>query len=294
VAIAQRALKQHGNVTTQQLRGIGLPGSSIQHRVKAGRLYRQYRGVYSVGRPATTPYERATAAVLACGRGAALGHGSAMVLWGYWRRWEEPLEVVIAGDRRVPGITIHRCSTLHWRDVTTQAGIRVTSPARTIFDVSPRLTEKALKRKVSEALHSLWMNESELIELVIRLAHLPPASRIAPLLDLPGTPTRAGWEDGLPGFCKEHGLPIPVMGAVVGGYIVDALFEDEKVIVELDSWEYHKGRIAFETDRERDAQLLALGYRTIRITWERLHARPRQEAERLRTILQNAQAPRAA
>jgi very-short-patch-repair endonuclease len=83
------------------------------------------------------------------------------------------------------------------------------------------------------------------------------------------------------------------MGALVLGYTVDALFEAEKVIVELDSWEFHNGAIAFETDRERDAETLARGYRTVRITWERIHARPRDEARRLRKILA-AQAPKAA
>ncbi len=62
--------------------------------------------------------------------------------------------------------------------------------------------------------------------------------------------------------------------------------------MELDSWEFHMDRIAFETDRERDAETLALGYRTIRITWPRLKARPIEEARRLHKILA-AQAPRA-
>jgi hypothetical protein len=216
-----------------------------------------------------------------------------MTLWGFWRRWEQSFEVVVPGDRRTPGITIHRSTTLHWRDLTTQLGIRVTSPARTIFDVAPRLTDKALKRTVNNALHTPWLHEGELHELLTGLAHLPPARRIAPLIGLSGTPTRSGWEDDLPAFCATHGLPQPVMGALVLGYTVDALFEAEKVIVELDSWEFHNGAIAFETDRERDAETLARGYRTVRITWERIHARPRDEARRLRKILA-AQAPKAA
>ena len=71
------------------------------------------------------------------------------------------------------------------------------------------------------------------------------------MLGLPGTPTRSGWEDDFPSFCATHGLPAPVMGAPVCGYIVDALFVAERVIVELDSKEFHMDPIAFETDRER-------------------------------------------
>ena len=92
-------------------------------------------------------------------------------------------------------------------------------------------------------------------------------------------------------------MPAPVMGAPIAGYLVDALFPAEKVIVELDSWPFHKGKIAFETDRERDAETLAKGFVTVRLTGERLDERPGQEAQRLHTILEsrrNAHAPRAA
>jgi very-short-patch-repair endonuclease len=85
------------------------------------------------------------------------------------------------------------------------------------------------------------------------------------------------------------------MGAAVCGYIVDALFPDQKVIVELDSWEFHRYKTAFETDRERDAETLAHGYVTIRVTWERIHERPHEEAARMHRILaERSQAPRAA
>jgi very-short-patch-repair endonuclease len=66
---------------------------------------------------------------------------------------------------------------------------------------------------------------------------------------------------------------------------VDALFRAERLIVELDGWEYHGTREAFEDDRERDAATLAAGFQTIRITWERLRGDPAREAERLRAIL---------
>jgi hypothetical protein len=294
LVLAQRAEKHQGNVTRPQLEEL-LSNAAIAHRIKTGRLYREYRGVYSVGRRATSPLQRASAAVLACGPGAALSHASAMTLWGFWKRWEQPFEVVVPCDRRTPGITIHRSTTLHWCDLTNQLGIRVTTPARTILDISPRQNDKALKRTVNNALHTLWLTEDQLSETLARHPTRPGAARIARLLGLPGTPTRSGWEDDFPAFCATHGLPQPVMGALVLGYTVDALFEAEKVIVELDSREFHLNAISFETDRERDAETLAHGYVTIRITWERLHAASKREADRLRAILADrAQAPRAA
>jgi hypothetical protein len=293
LAIADVAGRQQGNITRVQLFALGLNKHDIGYRVKVGRLYRVFRGVYSIGRPPATPHEWASAAVLAAGGGAALSHGSAMSLWGFWRHWDRPYEVTVAGDRRTRGIRVHRSTTLHRLDITTQLGIRVTTPALTALDMSPRLNDRALKRVVNNMLGSLWANEGQFAATLARHPTAPGATRIAKLLGLPGTPTRSGWEDDFPTFCEAHGLPVPVMGAPLFGYIVDALFVAERVIVELDSWPFHGDKIAFETDRERDAVTLSHGYVTVRVTEERLGGRPQQEAQRLDAILV-AHAPRAA
>jgi very-short-patch-repair endonuclease len=75
------------------------------------------------------------------------------------------------------------------------------------------------------------------------------------------------------------------MNALVCGYEVDALFADEKVIVELDGWAFHSSRVAFEGDRQKDAETLASGFVTLRITKERYERQPGDEAARLHTIL---------
>lgn len=298
-AIAAVAVKQNGNISWRQLLDLGLDKHAIAYRVRIGRLYRVFRGVYSVGRLPITPHEWASAAVLGCGPGAALSHGSAMALWGYWRRWDKPYEVTVVGDRRTPGIKVHRSTTLHRRDLTTHLGIRTTTPARTVLDVSPRQTDRALKRMVNNALNSQWLTEDQLADTLGLHPTLPGATRIATLIGLDGTPTRSHWEDDFPAFCADHGLPAPVMGAPVCGYLVDALFVAEQLIVELDSWGFHKGKIAFEVDRERDAVTLARGFVTVRVTEERLEQRPEHEATRLHAILRarraaQAHAPRAA
>ncbi len=290
-AIAKVAAKQRGNVTRGQLLTLGLDDGGIAWRVRIGRLYRVFRGVYAVGRPPSTPHEWASAATLAAD--ATLSHASAMALWGYWRRWDRPYEVTIVGDRRTKGIRVHRSTTLRRRDVTRQLGIRVTTPARTLLDMAPRFSDKSLKRNVNQALNSLWLTEDQLGETLARHRHAPGAARIAKLIGLEGAPTRSGWEDEFPAFCAAYGLPAPVTGAPVLGFIVDALFPVERVIVELDSWEFHKGKIAFDTDRDRDADTLVAGYVTVRATWERIEVRRQREADRLHAILAR-HAPKAA
>jgi very-short-patch-repair endonuclease len=75
------------------------------------------------------------------------------------------------------------------------------------------------------------------------------------------------------------------MSAFVVGYEVDALFEAERLIVELDGWEFHSSRASFESDRDRDANTLVAGYETVRITRKRIQHAPRREARRLDLIL---------
>lgn len=150
-AIARVAARQHGNIRRAQLITVGCNDEAIAHRVRTGRLHRVHRGVYAVGRPPITPLERAAAAVLACGPGAALSHASALALWGL-RGWPRRHHVTVTkGDPRPEGITVHRSRTLRRRDLTTQRGIRVTTAARALLDSAPALTDNALSRGVNDA-----------------------------------------------------------------------------------------------------------------------------------------------
>jgi hypothetical protein len=222
------------------------------------------------------------AAVLACGEGAALSHHSALALWGLaeWR-WSG-IHVTVPGDRRPKGIQVHRTSGLISRDIRTDAQIRMTSPARTILDCAPVLTDKQLSRAVNDGRRCVGLRPWHLADVIERFRLHPGAKRLRPFVDVKGGPTRSDWEDFFPVWCEQYGLPPPVMGAVVAGHEVDALFPEEKVIVELDSWEFHQDRGSFESDRDRDADTLAAGHLTVRITWGRM---TKAEAARLHRIL---------
>jgi hypothetical protein len=284
-AIAAIAGRQFGNVTRAQLRALGLSDQGIKHRIAVGRLHRVHHGVYAVGRPARMPLERAAAAVLACGPHAALSHRSALTLWSMDRSWRTPLEVTIrSGDRRPPGIVVHRCRTVARNDVRTQLGIRATTPARTLLDCAPALTAHELARKVNDARRAGLLTPAAIDDILARNPTHPGARALAGV-DREHAPTRSGWEDDFPGFCAHYGLPAPIPNAPLNGYEVDALFPEHRLIVELDGWDFHRSRQAFERDRERDAHALANRHVTIRITKERLRVDPDREAARLRAIL---------
>jgi hypothetical protein len=271
-------------VTRGQLLEEGLGARAITYRLQAGDLIAVHTGVYALGHAPQAFVDRAYAAVLACGRSAFLSHGSAASLWGIYDRWWTPFEVIVETARRRPGIRVHRVA-LAKADVRRHLGIRVTSPARTVFDIAPRLTDKALTRAVNELRIKRLLKLEQLGELATRLPRHRGASRVKPLVETSRGPTRSELEDDFVAFTERFGLPRPEMNARVRGHEVDALFREQRVIVELDGYEFHGTRQAFEKDRERDATTLAAGYRTVRITWERLTQAAEKEAERLWAII---------
>ncbi len=284
-AIAAIAVRQNGNITRQQLLKLGLGGDAIAYRLRIGRLYRVYPGVYSVGRPARTPHERASAAVLACGPGAALSHYAALVLWGFIKPWPPSFEVTVTSDRRPTGIIVHRSRTLTRRDLRRHHGIPVTSPARTMLDCAPALQrDGSLTRTVNDALLTPFLIRSSLGEVRRRCPSHPGAKLLDPFIDVSDGPTRSEFEDRFLEFCQHFAFPRPLVNTLVAGHLVDALFVDARLIVELDGWGFHRDRQAFESDRDRDADMVLLDLATVRITWERLTGTPDREAARLRKI----------
>jgi very-short-patch-repair endonuclease len=271
-------------VTRAQLLELGLGADAIAYRVGTRELIRVHNGVYAVGYAPQAFTDRAYAAVLACGARAVLSHGSAASLWGILDRWWEPFEVIVDTARRRPGIRAHR-ATLERSDIQRHLGIRVTSPARTVFDNAPRLSAKALTRQVNELRIARRLKLEQLAELAARLPRHPGAACVSPLIETRTGPTRSELEDMFAAFARRFDLPPFEFNTRVAGYEVDVLFPKQRVIVELDGFEFHGTRQAFERDRERDAATLAAGFRTLRITWQRLTQAADTEAERLHAIL---------
>jgi very-short-patch-repair endonuclease len=282
--IADLAAKQHGYVTRHQALDLGLSRQGIVRRVAAARLIPVYAGVYAVGHMPTLAQDRAYGAVLACGRDAVLSHDTAACVWGIYRRWTSPFHVTAPGVRRRSGIHGHR-DRLHRRDIDRQHGLPVTSPARTLLDNAPDLKDSTLTRAVNDLRRQHYLSLGDLAELLSRCARHRGASRLREFIENPSGPTASEFEDALRAFCRRFNFPEPLINTTLAGFEVDAYFPVERVIIELDGWEFHSSRYSFINDRDRDATLLALGIVTVRITWERLIETPEREAGRLLAIL---------
>ena len=67
----------------------------------------------------------------------------------------------------------------------------------------------------------------------------------------------------------------------MGRYEVDALWPEQRLAVEIDSFGCHGSRRAFEEDRVRDAELKAAKVALLRFTWRRLTRHPEAVAATL-------------
>lgn len=177
---------------------------------------------------------------------------------------------------------MHR-NALAAEEVTTVDRIPVTSAARTLVD----LADAEPRRTVERA-----MDEAEYLRLDCARLEPRPGRRGSGVLaavlreHAPGaTRTRTGLEDTMLVVCDRFGLPRPEVNVLLEGHEVDFLWRTAGLVVETDGGVAHGTRSAFERDRVRDAELIAAGYRVVRITRRRLLREPGAVAHQLRRLL---------
>lgn len=288
--LGRLATKQHGVIGRRQLLALGFGPGVIKRWLRAGRLHRLHREAYAVGHLPLNRHARWLAAVLACGEGSLLSHHSAAALWGLSKPRGAVVDVTAPRGRQYrPGrfkIRLHR-GRLFDEDRDERAGIPVTSVARTLFDYAEVAGFRRLEHAWEEAdrLRLLRLGEVERVcERGYGRRALRPIRRLLAEARSP-TLVRSPLEERFQRFCLFYELPPHSTNVDVLGSEVDVLWPAAQLIVELDSWEFHSHRAAFQRDRARDSRLLVAGYRTVRVTHDRLDTEAATLAAELRQLL---------
>lgn len=282
--------RQQGLVTQAQLSGLGVGRRTIERWVASGRLRAVHREVYGFGPRPLTKRGKWLAAVLAMGPEAFLSHRSAAALWGL--HGDQPKVDVTAprGKQVLPGrkgIKVHRCQ-FDPGEVTMRDGIPVSTVARTLFDLAERSRPYEMKKAWDEASRLKLLRVPEVLAVYERGRGRRARTHIRPFLLLEQRyveDAASPLEDRFAEFVVAQRLPPPQVNVLVGEDVVDALWPAVRLIVELDSWEFHGHRAAFEEDRDRDAEHLLDGYRTIRVTHRKLSEEPKRLAAQIRALL---------
>jgi very-short-patch-repair endonuclease len=247
-------------VARAQLLAEGIGGRAIERRIGSGGLHPLYRGVYAVGHRVMSQRGLWMAATLATG--GVLSHRSAGALWAL-RPWNGRIEITIPWKKsQRPELLLHR-AVLAADEITIEQGIPVTTPARTQLDLAGVLQKHQLQQAI---------NEAERQRLAGPQPERHPTKRgTANLRTLaPPTHTRRDLEARFTTFLNDRRFPMPQTNVLIEGVEVDVAWPASKLVIELDSWEYHRTRAAFEADRGRDRRLAAAGWKVLRVTWRDL------------------------
>ena len=256
------ASRQHGVVATRQLLELGYSNHAIAVRVANGWLHRLYRGVYSVGHTRLSVKGRWTAAVLACGPDAVLSHRSAAALHDVQRIPGGRIDVTAPSGRVIRGVRCHTSRSLADQDRTIIDGIPVSSIERTLLDLAAIYSRQRLRSTIEAAQRRDLLDRDRFDSLLARsVGHrgaMPLKRGLAQLHD-EAPWTQSGLERAFLELIREAGLPEPLTNVLVDGELVDVYWPQHNLVVELDSYDYHRGKRSFEDDRRKDTKQPARG-----------------------------------
>jgi hypothetical protein len=285
--IAELARVRHGVVTRRRLLAVGITVAEVRSRLRSGPLILEYPGVYRVGHQAPSREATYVAAVEACGDGALLCGRAAAHLHRLIRGPAPPPEVLARNERRIEGILTRRRRRFDPREAAVVLGIPVTTVARTLVDLAAVLSVDALARACHEAdvLHRTTPDEVEAV--LARRSRSPGAGRLRAVMRGDVKVTLSTLERSFLRLLRAEGLPLPVTNRPAGGRRVDGRWPELRVTVELDSYQFHRSRHAWEQDRRREREAHARGDDFRRYTYGDVCEEPRLLVAELRSLLQH-------
>ena len=246
--VLRLAERQWGVVARWQLEQHGLSAAAISRWAASGRLHRIYPGVYAVGHRAICAEGRLLAAILYAGPGAALTHASAASWWRLIPYLPDTTHVLSPIRRRsLKGVRVHHIKHI---ERVMHRGLPVTPVARTLLDLATVAPLDRVRKAVAEADY-LRLLDLHAIDAMTGVGRAGSA-RLKQALHLHRPEyarTLSPLEDLLLDLCRRHRIPFPEVNVHIRGYLVDALWREQRVVVEVD------GKPAHGTNAPRGARL---------------------------------------
>jgi very-short-patch-repair endonuclease len=255
------------------MRQLGVGHTTIGRWEDHGYLFWELPRVYAVGHPGRTPESDLAAAVLYAGPGGMLSHAS--TVWWLGLLKYPPPQIHVSTPRRVQNwknIVVHGRRTLKR---IRHKGLPITTPSQAILDFAATGSHDLLRFVLANAEYQGLLDPGDLTASIGPGIKGARALREAIAIHLPELAlTRSATERLLLMLCERFGLPIPAMNVYVGNWLVDAVWPDAKVIVEVDGIRGHRTKAQIERDHQRDLEVRALGYIVLRYTEAQIRDTP--------------------
>jgi very-short-patch-repair endonuclease len=267
------------------LHELGLSPRQIRSRIAARQLHPVHRGVVSVIAPPLDAVARCVAACLAIPDGV-LSFSTAGELHGIRRVPRHWFEMTIPADRkgRLRGVHFHRSNNLPDEDILEWVnGLRLTTPARTLFDLASVLDGTGLRSAVEDARHRLLVTDLELDEVASRLVGQgrPGSVMFRDVVDplLGTTPVQSHYEVVVASALREAGLDAvqqhPLRLPNGRKVFLDFGLIESRLDLEIDPAATHVRPLAVAADKARDVQVTLAGWQPVRFTEEDVDRRLR-------------------
>ena len=271
--------RQHGVASTQQLLDSGLSRRQLQRLQQQGGLELVLRGAYRTPSAQITELSQC-AAVCSARPDLAVAGPTAGRLWGFRRLPPDHRIHVIASRASNPAIARwvvpYRTDARHEHDIVERDdGIRITSRARTAFDLARWLGADDLLSVIEQAAHDGRMSDDEFLAVAADWLspRRPWARAFLQVLDrrLPGGPAESHPEvrvadalghAGVRGLVRQHRVHLPDHGDVR----FDLAIPELRWAIEVDLHPRHRETLGIASDTRRDRAASTSGWTTSRIT----------------------------
>jgi predicted transcriptional regulator of viral defense system len=270
--------QQFGMISARQLIEKGCSERTIRRMASEGALQTVLPGVF---RSPSWPMGREQLMVAGCLRNsaAALAFTTAGQIHGLRKMFDDRVHLLVphGSSPDLPGLVVHRCRKIDPEDIVPLGnGMRVTSVARTLFDVGGVIGHRRVVSALENALDRKLVNMDTMSEVTLRLFHRRrPGSREIRSALL----ARSDWTSALQSdlevrvlaAIRRAGLPMPVVQYELSfedGHIVrfDFAWPHIRVALEVDHSFWHVGSEESRKDKQRDRKVATLNWQTLRIT----------------------------
>jgi very-short-patch-repair endonuclease len=288
--IAEIAGRQFGAISLAQLLEAGLTYREVMSRVKRGYLHRLYRGVYAVGHRNIGPQGRLIAALLAFGDDAFLSHRTSAGVWGLRPIATKRIEVTVPGPkvRLRRGLVVHRTRTPpDAGDLAVRNGLRVSSVSRMLIELAVNETPRELDRLITQSVRKQIFDLRAVEAALVRHERRPGVGKLKAALQAyrPREDRKSDLERAFDRSIVGTDIPPPLRNVQVDVWEIDCLWPEQRLALELDGRPYHVAVMDTETDRIKDAKLMRLGLRPLRITDLRFRLDRRGALDDIRALL---------
>ncbi|OBK43896.1 endonuclease domain-containing protein [Mycobacterium kubicae] len=244
-----------------------------------------FRNVYIPKDAELTAAVKARSAWLSTGA-VLCGQSAAAALGTKWLDAAAPAEVVRADRRGQPGIVVHSYQ-LAEDEVRTVAGMRVTTAARTAFDIGREVPTAKAVAILDALLNATGIKPADVSALADQHKGARRIRRLRAALDLADGGAESPQETRVRLLLIGAGLPKPETRIEFRQLRirVDMGWREWQVAVEYDGVQHWNDRYQRSWDIERIALLEAAGWVVIRVSAEMLSRRPEVIVERVRAKL---------